>query len=95
MSELILKGQKAKEASYVLMNTSTTDKNNALLKMAEKLLDKAKVDYKFIDAEENVELTKTLNITQAPTLVVVKDNKVELVENVSNIRRYIETSVMR
>ena len=25
----------------------------------------------------------------------VKDNKVELVENVSNIRRYIETSVMK
>ena len=35
MSELIIKGQKAKEASYVLMNATTTEKNNALLKMAE------------------------------------------------------------
>lgn len=38
MSELIIKGQKAKEASYVLMNATTTEKNNALLKMAEVLL---------------------------------------------------------
>jgi len=38
MSELIIKGQKAKEASYVLMNATTTEKNNALLKMAEILL---------------------------------------------------------
>ena len=28
MSELIIKGQKAKEASYVLMNATTTEKNN-------------------------------------------------------------------
>lgn len=41
MSELILKGQRAKEASYELMNTSTTEKNNALLKMADKLVEKA------------------------------------------------------
>lgn len=38
MSELIIKGQKAKEASYILMNATTTEKNNALLKMAEILL---------------------------------------------------------
>ena len=35
MSELIIKGQKAKEASYVLMNATTTEKNNALLKMVD------------------------------------------------------------
>lgn len=38
MSKLILKGQRAKEASYELMNATTTQKNEALLKMAEKLL---------------------------------------------------------
>lgn len=41
MSELILKGQRAKGASYELMNASTTEKNNALLKMADKLVEKA------------------------------------------------------
>ncbi|GAB6168694.1 glutamate-5-semialdehyde dehydrogenase [Clostridium carnis] len=39
MSELILKGQKAKEASYELGNLSTTEKNNALKKMAESLIE--------------------------------------------------------
>lgn len=39
MSKLILKGQRAKEASYELMNVTTTQKNEALLKMAEKLLE--------------------------------------------------------
>ena len=38
MSELILKGQKAKEASYILGNASTTEKNNALEKMAQALI---------------------------------------------------------
>ncbi|MGM9977188.1 MAG: glutamate-5-semialdehyde dehydrogenase [Clostridium sp.] len=42
MSELIIKGQKAKEASYVLMNATTTEKNNALLKMAQVLLKSSK-----------------------------------------------------
>lgn len=42
MSELIIKGQKAKDASYVLMNATTTEKNNALLKMAEVLLKNSK-----------------------------------------------------
>lgn len=39
MSKLILKGQRAKESSYELMNVTTTQKNEALLKMAEKLLE--------------------------------------------------------
>lgn len=41
MSELISKGKKAKEASYVLANLSTTDKDKALRLMADKLLEKA------------------------------------------------------
>lgn len=39
MSELKLKGKLAKESSYELMNATTTQKNKALLKMAEKLID--------------------------------------------------------
>ena len=38
MSELIIKGQKAKEASYELSNASTNAKNDALLFMAEELI---------------------------------------------------------
>lgn len=39
MSELILKGQQAKEASYELGILSTTEKNNALAKMAKVLVE--------------------------------------------------------
>lgn len=46
-------------------------------KMAIKLLDKAKVDYKYIDAEENVDLTKEYGVKQAPTLVILTDGKPE------------------
>ncbi|NLK96029.1 MAG: glutamate-5-semialdehyde dehydrogenase [Clostridiales bacterium] len=40
MSELIVIGQNAKKASYELMNLGSIEKNNALLKMADKLLEK-------------------------------------------------------
>ena len=33
------------------------------------------------------------DITSAPTLVVVDGENIEVVENVSNIRRYIETNI--
>ena len=58
--------------------------------MAKKLLEKKKVKYEFIDAEEKVELTKSLEVKQAPTLVVIKDGKAETIANLSNIKKYIE-----
>ena len=61
--------------------------------MAKNFLNLAKVSYQEVLATDNIEVTKQLNINQAPTLVVVKNQKVELVENVSNIRRYIETNL--
>ena len=59
-------------------------------KMAQKLLEKAKVDYKLIDAEENVELTKKYGVKQAPTLVIVNGTNVENIVNLSNIKKQIE-----
>ena len=59
-------------------------------KMAEKLLDKAKVDFKFIDAEEQVDLTKKYGVKQAPTLVVISGGKTEVIANLSNIKKHIE-----
>ena len=59
-------------------------------KMAIKLLDKAKVDYKYIDAEENVDLTKEYGVKQAPTLVILTDGKPEKIANLSNIKKHIE-----
>ena len=59
-------------------------------KMAKMLLDKANIKYQVIDAEENVELTKKFNVTKAPTLLVPNENGIEVFENASNIKGFIE-----
>ncbi|MBE6132967.1 MAG: ribonucleoside triphosphate reductase [Erysipelotrichaceae bacterium] len=60
-------------------------------RMAKAFLLNAKVEYREVLATENVELTKSLNVTQAPTLVVVSNSEITRYENVSNIRKYLET----
>ena len=62
--------------------------------MAKNFLAQANVQFKEILATDNPELTKSLNVTQAPTLVVVREGQVNLVENVSNIRKFIETELV-
>ena len=59
-------------------------------KVAKTLLDKAKVKYRYVDAEEDVNLTKELMVKQAPTLVIIKDGVKENINNLSNIKKYIE-----
>ena len=63
-------------------------------RMAKNFLAQANVQFKEILATDNPELTKSLNVTQAPTLVVVREGQVNLVENVSNIRKFIETELV-
>ena len=59
-------------------------------KMAKMLLDKANIRYEVIDAEENVELTKKYNVKKAPTLLVPNGNGIDVFENASNIKGFIE-----
>ena len=59
-------------------------------KMAKMLLDKKGFDYAIIDAEENVDLTRSLGVQSAPTLVLPKENGAELIVNLSNIKAFIE-----
>lgn len=63
-------------------------------KMAKKVLDDAKVNYTYVDAEKEADLTKRYGIKQAPTLVIVQNGKVELVKNISNIKKYISEKVV-
>ncbi len=60
-------------------------------KMAKMLLEKAGVPYKWVDAEENVELTTSLGVKKAPTLLVPNGDDIEVFENASNIKGYIES----
>ena len=59
--------------------------------MAKMLLEKAGVPYKWIDAEENVELTTSYNVRKAPTLLVPNGDEILTFENASNIKGYIES----
>ena len=64
-------------------------------RMAKTFLAQANVEYHEVLATDNVDLVKSLNITAAPTLVVVENGNTEVVENVSNIRRFIETNLVK
>ena len=59
--------------------------------MAKMLLNKSNIQFDFIDAEENIELTKKYKIKQAPTLVILDYSNLEIdkIENVSNIKKWI------
>ena len=57
---------------------------------AKKLLDKHKIKFDFVDAEEEVEATKKFGVKQAPTLVVIKKGELELIPNLSNIKKFAE-----
>lgn len=74
------------EDSVMLFGTKTCPN----CKVAKTLLEKANMGYEYIDAEENETLTRSLEITQAPTLVVTIKGKTEKITNVSNIKKYLE-----
>jgi ribonucleoside-triphosphate reductase len=57
--------------------------------MAKKLLNERNVNYQIVDAEESHDLCFEYEVSQAPTLVVVKDGKVGKYANVSNIVKYL------
>ena len=59
-------------------------------KMAKKILDNAKLEYVVIDAEENAELTESLGIKNAPTLLVPENGEVKMFNNVSKIKGFVE-----
>jgi len=59
-------------------------------KMAKMLLDKAKIKYEVVDAEENADLATKFGVKKAPTLLVPTKKGMEVYDNASEIRRYIE-----
>ena len=63
MGELIIKGQNAKEASYILSNLSTTRKNESLESMAKKLLEKS--DYIINANKKDLEEAKLKGMSES------------------------------
>lgn len=59
-------------------------------KMAKSILDGDHYSYKVVDAEIEADLTKKFDVKQAPTLVVFEGNHVEVIQNVSNIKKFVK-----
>ena len=59
-------------------------------KMAKMLLDKAKIKYNVVDAEDMADFTKSCGVTKAPTLLVPTKDGIKIYDNASEIRRFIE-----
>ncbi len=70
------------DGESVMLFTTKTCPNCVI---AKNTLEDLNVDYEVIDAAEHKDLVKKYGIMQAPTLVVVKDGKVEKYANASNI----------
>lgn len=78
-------GENGQEQAVYLFTTKTCPN----CKMAKEFL--RNVPYQKVDAEENPDITTKFGVMQAPTLVVVKDGKIEKFVNASNIRKFAET----
>ncbi len=60
-------------------------------KIAEALLSKADIAFTKLLAEENVALTESFGIKQAPTLVVITDGEVAKYVGVANVKQYMQS----
>lgn len=60
-------------------------------KMAKKFISDAGFDCDNLLAEENTELVKQYNINSAPTLVVFENGQPRNIQNVSNIRKFLDS----
>jgi ribonucleoside-triphosphate reductase len=76
------------KVDHLMIFTTKTCPN---CKMAKILLDKANIEYETIDAEENIDLTRQLGITKAPTLLVPNGETYDVYANASEIKGYIES----
>lgn len=74
-------------APRTLLFTTKTCPN---CKIAAGSLEKARISYELIDAEENAELVRQYGVMQAPTLVVIGREGIQKMANASNIKAYAE-----
>ena len=72
---------------YVLVATKTCPN----CKMAGAMLDKAGINYRKVYAEDEPETATAYGVGQAPTLVILGNNAITRVQNVSNIKKYIDS----
>lgn len=67
-----------------------TTKNCPNCPLARKVLEEKGIGYTELDAKENMELCRKLNIMQAPTLLITKDGVGKIISGISEITKYYE-----
>ena len=77
--------EEGEDSSILLFRTATCPNCAA----AEKMLDKAGVEYSVLNADEEPALVSRFSIMQAPTLVLVKGDEFEKVGGVSDIKGWL------
>ena len=77
----------AENAKFTLFATKTCPK----CKIAAQLLEKKGIEFSKLFVEDNVELAKSLELKQAPTLIVEADGVSEKIADLPAIKAYIET----
>ena len=77
----------AENAKFTLFATKTCPK----CKIAAQLLEKKGIEFTKLFVEDNVELAKSLDLKQAPTLIVEADGVSEKIADLPAIKAYIET----
>ena len=75
------------EVRKLMLFTTKTCPN---CKMAKMMLDKAGIEYTAIDAEDNADLTVSMGVKKAPTLLVPSEEGYEVYSNASEIKGWIE-----
>ena len=86
--ETVTVADASKVAGELLMFTTKTCPN---CKMSKAMLDKAKIPYTVIDAEDNKDKTVAFGVKKAPTLLVPNGNGYDVYDNASKIKGYIES----
>ncbi len=79
--------QEKQSLGEILLFTRKTCPN---CKTAKILLDRLGINYRAIDAEDEVDVTKKYMVTNAPTLLVPGDSGYDVYDNVSKIKKYTE-----
>ncbi|MDD4124583.1 MAG: ribonucleoside triphosphate reductase [Eubacteriales bacterium] len=83
----VVEKEELKEGSFTYLFTTPTCPR---CKTAKLFLDKAGIGYDPIDALSQTDTVKEYGVTQAPTLIVVNEGKMNKYDDISEIRKYIE-----
>ena len=91
VGEVALDVPNAEVENLILFTTKTCPK----CRMAKMFLDGAGLQYETLLAEENSSLAAEYGIKEAPTLVVIRGDKEQMISNPSNIKAFVDAHCVK